>query len=65
METYTDCRSEEGVTVGLLDSLITTCRVLWGRDLSSAAIQEALKDVYFDEDVINITTYYECKSKKK
>jgi hypothetical protein len=50
-ETVTDCRTEEGVTVGLIDSLITICRILRRRDLSSPAIQEALKDLAQDEDL--------------
>lgn len=48
---HTDCRDEIGITVGLLDTLITVCRILKHRDLSSAEVLEALKDLRQDEDV--------------
>lgn len=50
-ETYTDCRSEEGITVGLIDTIMTAARILAGRDLSSAPVKEALRDMAHDEDV--------------
>lgn len=53
-DTFTDCRSDEGVTVGLLDSVITLCRVLRGRDIASDAVQEALKDLAQDEDFLDL-----------
>lgn len=46
----TDCRSEEGVTVGLIDSLISICRVLATHDLDSYNASEALLDLIEDED---------------
>lgn len=48
-----DCRSEEGITVGLIDSLISISRVLSKRDLSgnSVAVREALKDLLQDSDL--------------
>jgi hypothetical protein len=49
-----DCRSPEGVTVGLIDSIITTARVLRGRDLSHPAAREALADLREDEDVARL-----------
>lgn len=52
--TITDCRTEEGITVGLIDALISVCRVLTERDASSVAIKEALKDLYSDPDVISV-----------
>lgn len=48
--TSTDCRSDEGVTVGLIDAIITQCRVLKGRDFTTPAIQAALVDLYSDSD---------------
>lgn len=55
--TTTDCRTEEGITVGLIDSLITTSRVLKHR-LSilqlTPAIEEALKDLKSDKDLKSI-----------
>ena len=50
MQTSTDCRSSEGVTVGLIDSFITISRVLKGRDLTADSVVEALKDLASDED---------------
>lgn len=48
--TSTDCRSPDGVTVGIIDSIIVLCRLLIGRDLSAFEIVEALKDLEADED---------------
>lgn len=50
----TDCRSEVGVTVGLVDALISVCRVLAARDTSSPEVAEALKDLGSDEDVAKV-----------
>lgn len=50
-ECITDCRSVEGITVGLIDSIITAARVLRGRDQSSEAVAMALEDLRADEDV--------------
>lgn len=53
-KTRTDCKSEEGITVGLIDSVISICRILATRDLSSPAVWEAIKDATCDEDVRKI-----------
>lgn len=50
----TDCRSEDGITVGLIDALISIARVLAPRDLQDPAVQEALKDLAQDEDIARI-----------
>lgn len=50
-ESHTDCRSEMGVTVGLIDGLIAISRVLAKRDLSAPEVNEALEDLRHDEDV--------------
>lgn len=50
----TDCRSEEGVTIGLVDAIIAVVRILSKRDLSPASVQEALKDLASDEDLATI-----------
>lgn len=50
-ETHTDCRSDEGVTVGLIDSIISIMRVLVHRDMDAECVREALKDLREDEDV--------------
>ncbi|MNZ98575.1 hypothetical protein D3C78_1178640 [compost metagenome] len=47
----TDCRTEDGVTVGLIDSIITAARVVARRGLSSEAVYQALEDLRSDEDV--------------
>lgn len=46
-----DCRSEVGVTIGLVDSIITAARVLAGRSLADPAVVEALTDLRGDEDL--------------
>lgn len=50
--TETDCREATGITVGLIDSLLTICRVLATRDLYPPEVQEALKDLGGDEDFL-------------
>jgi len=52
IEITTDCRTDEGITVGLIDSLITICRVLRERDLSSEAVKESVKDLLQDNDFL-------------
>lgn len=43
--------NEDEVTIGLIDALISICRVLATRDLiSSHAVREALLDLDDDED---------------
>jgi hypothetical protein len=55
MEIHLDCRSQEGITVGLIDSLISICRVLARRDMKChPSVIEALKDMACDEDVRTI-----------
>lgn len=50
----TDCRSEEGITVSLIDSLITTLRVLRKRKLRGKNIKEALIDFRCDKDLSHL-----------
>lgn len=53
----TDCRSEEGITVSLIDSIISVSRVVKQRLImlkSTPAIEEALKDLTSDEDLKSI-----------
>lgn len=47
---HTDCRDEEGITVGLVDSIITAVRVLKEHDLTGEATKEALADLASDDD---------------
>ena len=45
------CRSEVGVTVGLIDSIIFVARVAARRDHTAPEVREALADPRSDEDV--------------
>lgn len=49
-EITTNCREEEGITVGMVDGLIAQIRILRERDLNSDAVREALLDLGDDED---------------
>ena len=53
-----DCRSPEGITVGLIDSIITAARVLSYRQFTHAAVLEALKDLREDSDVKRLLGAY-------
>ena len=52
--TYTDCRSEVGITVGIIDAIITLCRLLRGRDMSGDEVVQALQDLRHDENFANL-----------
>lgn len=54
--TESDSRTEEGLTLGLMDALLTISRVLAPRlrCRSSQAISEALRDFYSDESMREI-----------
>lgn len=47
----TDCRSEDGITVGMIDAMISIARVLRTRNLNNDSVLEALKDIRSDEDI--------------
>ena len=49
-QTHTECRSETGITVGLIDAFISILRVLSPRDLTDQEVKEALKDLKEDPD---------------
>ena len=53
-ETTTDCRSEIGITVGLIDGIISISRVLARMDLTHPDVCEALADLQTDEDLRKI-----------
>ncbi len=59
--TETDCRTEEGTTVGLIDSVITVARVLAKRDLSTPAVLDALRDLRTDSDVASLLREESCQ----
>lgn len=46
-----DCRSEIGITVGLVDALIAILRVIVSRDLTAPAVIEALRDLAQDPGI--------------
>lgn len=46
-----DCRSESGITIGLIDGMIAIARVLSKRDLENPGVKEALQDLQADEDI--------------
>ena len=50
----TDCREQDGITIGLIDSIITISRILRDRDLTSPDVLEALNDLGQDEDVMHL-----------
>lgn len=52
----TDCRTAEGIAVGLVDGIIAMARVLGGMDLTGDAVREAIKDLQSDEDIKKILT---------
>jgi hypothetical protein len=47
----TDGRTEEGVTVGRVDELLSIARNLVRRDRTPLALREALLDLASDEDI--------------
>lgn len=53
-DTITDCRDQDGITVGLVDALISISRILVHRNLDDPAVKEALKDLAADEDIAEI-----------
>lgn len=56
----TDCRSEEGITVGLIDAVMAMGRVLAPRieGERTPAVKEALKDLRADRDMKKILPVY-------
>lgn len=54
MITETDCRSPEGITVGLIDGIIAMSRIVREREdkgVSTEAVKQALEDLRQDSDV--------------
>lgn len=59
-ETTIDCRSEEGITIGLIDAIISICRILSPRlemGTTTDSINEALMDLSNDEDMKNVIAW--------
>lgn len=65
----TNCKSEEGITVGLIDSLMTISSIVNQRLKMltlTPAIEESLKDLGSDKDlegVILLASKIDCESK--
>jgi hypothetical protein len=51
MKTKTDCRTDEGITVSIIDTIINSFRLLKDRKLTTVPVQQAMLDLYSDEDV--------------
>ena len=52
-QTETDCRTDVGIAVGIVDTIINQCRMLKRfpkKVVQSHAVREALKDLRDDED---------------
>lgn len=49
--TTIDCRTPEGIIVGLIDGMIAMARIIKNSELHTDAITAALKDFSQDEDV--------------
>jgi hypothetical protein len=60
-----DCRSEEGLTIDSIDSIITACKWISGRDLSHPGVVEALKDLQSTPELKVLLNPLKVKSKKK
>lgn len=46
-----DCKSPEGITIGLIDALMTIAAVIRERDITAEITQEALQDLSQDRDL--------------
>lgn len=49
-QTYSDCKTENGITIGLVDAVISILRVLSPRDLTHPYVVAALTDLKGDPD---------------
>jgi hypothetical protein len=49
-DTHSDCRTPDGMTIALIDSIITVARVLAKCDLTPWDVQQALLDMHGDPD---------------
>lgn len=59
VETYSDCRTPTGETIGIIDAVVTLSRLLQERDLSAPEVQKALKDMAANEGFIHLVR--ECQ----
>lgn len=49
-----DCKSEDGITIQLIDTIMMCASLLSQRDLTSDDVAEALKDLSNDDDVTRL-----------
>lgn len=56
-ESTTDCRTDNGITVGLIDGLISIARILKDRLCDDPDVIAALKDLQDDEDIKAILNF--------
>lgn len=63
-QTNTDCRSRNGITVALIDTISFLLKQLHDRSLKSKEVQAALKDLQADEEVWS-TAYKLIQSEKE
>lgn len=61
---HTECKSETGITIGLMDGLLAIAQVLVKRDWSSPEIQEVLQDLRQDDNLKKIMDIGELASAK-
>lgn len=54
---HTDCRDPEGITIGLIEDMIATARILARRYLCAPTVVAALKDLANDPDVRLVMAY--------
>lgn len=50
----TDCRTETEKTVGLIDNIINSAHILAERKLKSSVVQEALKYLFNDQELLSL-----------
>lgn len=51
MSKLIECSSEEGITIGLIDTIINSFKLLQYRDLEDADVREAIKDLHSSKEL--------------
>ncbi len=54
MDQPIDCRSDAGVTIGLIDAIISIARIVAKRDLKNPGVEDALLDFLDDDDLLTL-----------
>lgn len=60
-----ECDSETGLTVGLIDSLLSIASVIVSRDLSPSLVWEAMKDLRSSDNMLRLMDVGELSSAKR